>query len=235
VRTSVVYGIAIAAHAAFFGVVVALPKPVHRERVAVVIREVKKAKPKPEPKPAAVEAPKPKPATPRKVATATPKPSLAPPPPPSPSTAPKAAAPVADFGLTLASGDGPAIAAPKPVAAPRPQPAPEKRAPRPKVLAAAGAPEEEGCPDPAVKPKPVNIVQPAYTDDARGAQIEGKVRVEITVGADGTVTDVRVLAGLGHGLDEAALAAAKASTFEPGTSCGKPITMTFTIGMRFSL
>ena len=231
-RSSVTYGIAIAAHLGFFAVVLAIPKPVHRERVAVVIHEVKKAKPKPEPKPAAVEPPKPKPAPARKVATTTPKPSLAPP-PPAPS-APKTAAPAPDFGLTLASGDGPAVAAPRPVA-PKPQAAPVKQAPRPKVLAAAGAPEEEACPEPAVKPKPVNIVQPAYTDDARAAQIEGKVRVEITVGTDGTVTDVRVLAGLGHGLDEAALAAAKASTFEPGTSCGKPITMTFTIGMRFSL
>ncbi len=232
-KTSVVYGLSIAAHVGFFGVVLAIPKPVHKERVAVTIREVKKAQPKPEPKPAAVEPPRPKPAA-RKVATATPRPSAAPP-PPTPTTAPRPAAPVADFGLTLASGDGPAIAAPKAQTAPKPQAAPEKHAPRPKVLAAAGAPEEEGCPEPAVKPKPVNIVQPAYSDDARTAQIEGKVRIEITVGADGAVTDVRVLAGLGHGLDEAALAAARASTFEPGTSCGKPITMTFTIGMRFSL
>jgi protein TonB len=44
-----------------------------------------------------------------------------------------------------------------------------------------------------------------------------------------------VIAGLGHGLDEAALEAARASTFEPGTRCGKAAVTTFTIGMRFSL
>ena len=86
-----------------------------------------------------------------------------------------------------------------------------------------------------MKPKPITILQPAYTDDARGAQIEGKVRIEITVGTDGTVSAVRVIQGLGHGLDEAALEAARGSTFEAGTKCGKPIAMTFTIGMRFSL
>jgi protein TonB len=143
---------------------------------------------------------------------------------------------VADFGLTLASGDGPAIA--RAPAADRPAPKPDaepRRAPRPKVLAATPAEEAEECAEAAVKPKPLNIVQPAYTDEARAQQIEGKVRVEITVGPDGAVTNVRVLQGLGHGLDEAALDAARGSTFEPGTRCGKAVATTFTIGMRFSL
>ena len=49
------------------------------------------------------------------------------------------------------------------------------------------------------------------------------------------MSNVRVIEGLGHGLDEAALEAARGSTFEPATRCGKPIATTFTIGMRFSL
>ena len=78
--------------------------------------------------------------------------------------------------------------------------------------------------------------QPAYTDDARGAQIEGKVRVEITVGTDGTVTRVRVhRRAWATGSTRRRWKRRAASTFEPGTQCGKPIAMTFTIGMRFSL
>ena len=44
-----------------------------------------------------------------------------------------------------------------------------------------------------------------------------------------------VLEGLGHGLDEVALTAARAATFEPGTRCGKPTSATFVIAMRFAL
>ena len=82
---------------------------------------------------------------------------------------------------------------------------------------------------------PMQYVRKKAKGFGRGAQIEGKVRIEITVGPDGAVTAVRVIQGLGHGLDEAALEAARGSTFEAGSKCGKPIAMTFTIGMRFSL
>jgi protein TonB len=108
--------------------------------------------------------------------------------------------------------------------------------PKAKVLDASKA-EGDGdtCSEPLVKPKPVQIVQPAYTPDAQEAKIEGKVRVEITISASGEVTDARVIEGLGHGLDEAALSAARASTFTAATRCGQPVGTTFTIGMRFSL
>ena len=230
-RFSVVYGVSIAIHLGVGGVVWSLKKPVARERVAVTIREVKKAPQKP---PAPETPPPVKKTPPRRVATASAKPAPAPARAAAPTPA-AAAAPAADFGLMMASGgDGPALPVPT---SDRPAPKKEEtRAPRPKVLAAAPLePGDDGCPDAAVKPKPVTVLQPAYTDDARAAQVEGKVRVEITVGPDGVVTSVRVIQGLGHGLDEAALEAAKGSTFEAGTKCGKPIAMTFTIGMRFSL
>ena len=50
---------------------------------------------------------------------------------------------------------------------------------------------------------------PEYTEEARAAAIEGKVRVEITVDASGAIRSVKVLEGLGHGLDEAAYARSK--------------------------
>jgi len=58
--------------------------------------------------------------------------------------------------------------------------------------------------------------------------------VELTVDETGRVVEVRVLQGLGYGLDEAALAAARSATFEPALRCGKPSRATFTISMRFT-
>jgi protein TonB len=78
------------------------------------------------------------------------------------------------------------------------------------------------------------VPQPAYTDRAREAGVEGKVRIELTVDETGRVVSVKVLSGLGYGLDEAAVAAAQSATFEPAIRCGKPTRATFTISMRFS-
>lgn len=228
-----VYGASIAVHLGLAGGMLAVKAKPRVERVAIMVREVKKPAAKvaepPKPPPEAPEPPK---AAPRKVAMKAPKAAPAPAAPSAaPSTAPAAAVPEF-FGLTMggsASGNGAALPAARPAGEKE-----EVRRPRPKVLAAADA-EEGGCAEEPVKPKPINVVQPAYNDEARAAQIEGKVRVELTVDADGAVTAARVLAGLGHGLDEAALEAARASTFEPGTRCGKAAVTTFTIGMRFSL
>lgn len=106
-------------------------------------------------------------------------------------------------------------------------------APAEPVHKTLGAEPTAGCADAPTKPKPVNVVQPAFTTEAQEAGITGKVRVEITISASGQVTNARVIEGLGYGLDEAALAAAKASTFSPATKCGEAIETTFTIGMRF--
>src|SRR5690606_38856059 len=82
---------------------------------------------------------------------------------------------------------------------------------------------ESGCAESAGKPKPLQMSRPEYTEEARTAGIEGKVRVELTVDATGAVRNVRVLESLGHGLDEAALKAVQAASFEPALQCGKPV------------
>jgi protein TonB len=78
------------------------------------------------------------------------------------------------------------------------------------------------------------VPQPVYTDAARAAGVEGKVRVELTVDETGRVIDVKLIAGLGQGLDEAALSAARNASFSPAQRCGRPVRATFTIAMRFS-
>jgi protein TonB len=194
----------------------------------ITVREVaRKAPPPPPPLPTpppptpAPPAPAAKPAPPRPVAARRAAPAAT----PAPSAPAAAPAPVA-LGLTLgnAEGHGPAVAAPPPAEAPPP--------PKARTLVAA-APVAAGCTDPIVKPKPIRVVQPAFTQDAQDAGITGKVRIEITISATGEVTAARVIEGLGHGLDESALEAAKQSSFEPATRCGERVQTTFTIGMRF--
>jgi protein TonB len=114
---------------------------------------------------------------------------------------------------------------------------PVKRVAKDKVLAQPEKKQivEDACAEAATKPKPVQMSRPEYTEEARTAGIEGKVRVELTVDANGVVRDVKVLESLGHGLDEAALAAVRAASFEPALLCGKPVEATFVVSIRFSL
>jgi protein TonB len=61
------------------------------------------------------------------------------------------------------------------------------------------------------------------------------VRIELAVNDQGVVTSAKVLDSLGHGLDEAALAAARELRFAPAMHCKKPVSAPFVIAMRFQL
>jgi protein TonB len=209
---------------------------------AIEIANVPKKKPDAKPPvPAKVDPEPPKKSPPREarkvaappVAENTPPP----PPPPAPTEAHAAADALPDFGLSLSGGvggDG--------VAIPQGSPGGGSGASKPKASAPvkktlAAAPQLPGggdCEEPPVKPKAGAVQQPAYSTTARAAGIEGKVRLKITVDENGNVVDVSVIAGLGYGLDEAAVAAARATHFEAGTQCGKKIRSTFNMSFRFS-
>jgi protein TonB len=55
--------------------------------------------------------------------------------------------------------------------------------------------------------------RPSYTEEARRLRIEGEVFVEMMFGTSGEARDLRVVKGLGHGLDENAIAAAREIRF----------------------
>ena len=85
---------------------------------------------------------------------------------------------------------------------------------------------------------PVEIVskpKPVYTDEARDLRIEGEVVLEVTFGKTGRLTVKRVVDGLGHGLDEAAVNAAKDISFEPARRDGKAVDYTATLRVVFRL
>jgi len=79
------------------------------------------------------------------------------------------------------------------------------------------------------KPKPV------YTAEARSMRLEGEVSLEVVFQADGTIRLLRVVRGLGHGLDEAAQQAAMRVRFKPATRAGVAIDTHATINISFEL
>lgn len=106
------------------------------------------------------------------------------------------------------------------------------------LVAAAPAPagsEAEACGGETARPRPVSMAHPRYTDAARAAAIEGRVRVRLEVDATGAVTNATVISPLGHGLDDAAVQAALASRFEPALECGRAVAASFVVSIRFTL
>jgi TonB family protein len=86
--------------------------------------------------------------------------------------------------------------------------------------------------------RPVEIVfkpTPDYTDEARSARIEGTVSLELEFTAGGDVRVLRVVRGLGHGLDEVAQRAALRIRFKPAQSDGRPVDSRATVHITFRL
>ena len=86
--------------------------------------------------------------------------------------------------------------------------------------------------------RPVEIVfkpTPEYTDEARSARIEGTVSLELEFTAVGDVRVLRVVRGLGHGLDEAAQRAALRIRFKPAQSDSGPVDSRATVHITFRL
>jgi TonB family protein len=76
---------------------------------------------------------------------------------------------------------------------------------------------------------------PAYTAEARALKLEGEVLLEVVFSASGKIQVVRIVRGLGHGLDEAAIRAAEQIRFKPATRGGAPVDSTATLHIVFQL
>jgi bla regulator protein blaR1 len=87
----------------------------------------------------------------------------------------------------------------------------------------------------ATKPVPTYQPTPVYTPEAKAAKTQGTVILGVTVEADGTAGDVKVIRGLDKGLDQAAVDAVKTWKFKPATKAGKPIPAKMTIETTFKL
>ena len=85
---------------------------------------------------------------------------------------------------------------------------------------------------------PVEITykpNPVYTQDARQIKLEGEVLLEVLFAANGQLHVNRLVRGLGHGLDESALAAANVMRFKPALRNGVPVDSTAIVHVVFRL
>ncbi len=75
-----------------------------------------------------------------------------------------------------------------------------------------------------------------YPQMAREAGIQGTVFVTFVVETDGSVTDVRILRGIGGGCDEEAVRVVRMMPrWEPGRQRGQPVRVQFNMPIRFRL
>ena len=84
-------------------------------------------------------------------------------------------------------------------------------------------------------PTVLREVKPDYTEEGRRRGIEGDVVLEIVVRRDGAVGNVRVLQGLGGGLDQRAVDAVRQWRFSPAVRQGTPVDVIVEVAVEFKL
>src|SRR5215471_13855710 len=84
--------------------------------------------------------------------------------------------------------------------------------------------QEISATDLVTPPKVLSHPAAVYTDEARRRGIEGSVIVQARFDEYGSATVLKVMKGLGYGLDDAALEVLKAWRFSPALRNGLPVT-----------
>lgn len=84
-------------------------------------------------------------------------------------------------------------------------------------------------------PQLVQKVMPRYSEAARRMRREGSVFLEAIIDKDGRVANVRVLKGLGFGLDEEAVQAVSQWTYKPAQLGARIIAVYLTVRVDFKL
>jgi periplasmic protein TonB len=84
-------------------------------------------------------------------------------------------------------------------------------------------------------PAIVHEVKPDYTEEGRRRHIEGDVVLEIIVRSDGSVGNVKLVQGLGAGLDQRAIEAVRQWRFSPAKRYGTPVDVIVEVAMEFKL
>jgi TonB family protein len=87
----------------------------------------------------------------------------------------------------------------------------------------------------ATKPRAVYAPNPPFSDEARRANVQGTVVLTVTVDANGDVADVKVVKGLGSGLDENAVETVRTWKFKPETEDGTPVKSEIAVEVSFHL
>jgi TonB family protein len=103
--------------------------------------------------------------------------------------------------------------------------------------AAADAPKKKAAAGGAAD-TPVDILdkpKPEYTAEGRSLKLEGDVVIDVVFLSNGTIQVNRVVSGLGHGLDEAAVRAAQTIKFKPAKREGQPVDFPARVRIEFRM
>lgn len=120
-------------------------------------------------------------------------------------------------------------------------------APSPRTVQKAGFGDADVAAPPTVQSRPAEAAAkvvpaeilskpiPIYTEEARAKRIEGEVLLEVVLEASGKLRVIKVVRGLGHGLDDAAVRAAEQIRFKPALKDGQPSDSTAVLHIVFQL
>ena len=84
-------------------------------------------------------------------------------------------------------------------------------------------------------PQVIHSVEPQFTPEARRANYQGVVAVQLIVDSQGFPQNVRVVRHLGMGLDEEAIAAVKQYRFRPAIYQSRPVSVQMVVDVEFRL
>ena len=150
---------------------------------------------------------------------------LVPPDPREPAIAPEKMRPLKDLTVVDLTAEPP----------PEEEPSEEgETAARPAPVPAPAVPVE---PAPGLL-EPASVLtraDPPYPEAARRANIEGTVELEVSIDANGGVTDVEVVRGLPLGLSESAAESVRRWTWRPARTAAGPVASRKTVRIRFLL
>jgi protein TonB len=84
-------------------------------------------------------------------------------------------------------------------------------------------------------PQVIFQVEPEFSEEARKAKVAGNVLVNLWVDTNGNPSHVRVIRGVGMGLDEKAVEAVRQYRFRPAMENGKPVLVELNIEVNFQI
>jgi protein TonB len=84
-------------------------------------------------------------------------------------------------------------------------------------------------------PQVIHSIQPEFTDEARRANYEGTVSIQLIVDSQGVPQDIRATRHLGMGLDQMAIDAVRQYRFRPAMYQGHPVSVQMVIEVDFHL
>ena len=84
-------------------------------------------------------------------------------------------------------------------------------------------------------PQAIATPDPDYTEEARRAKTQGTCILWMIVDAAGRPRDIRVVRGLGYGLDTKAIEAVKQWRFQPALKDGKAVNVQISVEVAFRL